>query len=235
MSGLTLIIIYFAGCVLMALRVSWHILFQMDKYDRRYSNVLSTFWLDTILWPLFILRPGSLIQLKFITNVWDKGQAELARELDRLSQNPPPCSSAIRYVPKRDESGNCNSEFIFDAAEVEGIMTKRLSELPIEQHGRYPEILNWLRQRDSSCTEPADVPVAWNQHFLNVAVGMMKRELGQVKCGECGEVIPQDQISLDSGPMTMVTSGWAYNVWRCPLQHKLLTKDAMHFYIRRAD
>ena len=44
--------------------------------------------------------------------------------------------------------------------------------------------------------------------------------------------IPQDQISLDTGPTNMVTSGWAYNVWRCPLGHKLLTKDAMHFFIR---
>lgn len=61
---------------------------------------------------------------------------------------------------------------------------------------------------------------------------MMNRGLGQVTCGKCREIISQEHISIDTGPTNMVTSGWAYNVWRCPQNHKLLTKDSIHFFIR---
>ncbi|MBK7813138.1 MAG: hypothetical protein IPJ52_01915 [Rhodocyclaceae bacterium] len=105
----------------------------------------------------------------------------------------------IRYAPERDESGRCESQFRFDAAEVLAIMEKRLAELPAEQHGRYPGILEWLRQRDTARLDPVDVPAPWNGWFLNVAIGMMNRKLGQVWCGKCGELVPQDEISIDSG------------------------------------
>lgn len=232
MSILTFLCIYLAGAVLVALRMGWHIRYRMDKYDRMFSDVRGTFWLDVILWPMLALKPNTLIHPTFSANIWNEGRADAERELDRLAQNLPPCGASIRYAPKHDEAGECDSEFAFDAATVEAIMAKRLAELPPVQHGRFVAILDWLRQRDPSCTEPTDLPGAWNGHFLNVAVGMMNRGLGQVTCGKCREVIPQEQISIDTGPTNMVTSGWAFNVWRCPQGHKLLTKDAMHFFIR---
>ena len=227
--------IYFTGAVLVALRMGWHIRYRLDKYDRRFSDVRATFWFDVILWPLLVLKPATLIQPKFSANFWSEGRAETERELDRLAQNLPPCSAAIRYAPEHDESGECDSKFVFDAAEVEAIMAKRLSELPAEQHGRFIAILNWLRQRDPSCAELTDVPAAWNGHFLRIAIGMMNRGLGQVTCGKCGKAIPQELISIDSGPTGLVTSGWVYNIWICPQNHKLLTKDSMHFFIRKSD
>ncbi len=234
MSFWTFLCIYIAGAVLVALRMGWHIRYRLDKYDQRFSNVRETFWFDVILWPLLLLKPGTLIHPTFAANIWNEGRADAERELDRLAQNLPPCGSSIRYTPKDEESGDCYSEFVFDAAAVDGIMAKRLAELPAAQHGRYPAILNWLRQRDPSCAEPTDVPAAWNGPFRNVAVGMMNRGLGQVNCGKCGEIIPQEQISIDSGPTGMPMSGWVYNVWCCPRNHKLLTKDAIHFHIRKS-
>lgn len=232
MNGWLFLYIYLAGGALVALRVGWHIRFRLDKYDRMFFNVRSTFWLDVVLWPLLCLKPVNLIHPNFSADSWNEGRAEAERELDRLAQNLPTCGSSIRYVPKRDESGDCDSEFVFNAAAVETIMVKRLSELPAAQHGRLTAIMDWLRQRDPSCAEPTDVPAAWNGLFLNVAIGMMNRGLGQVTCGRCREVIPEQQICIDTGPTNMVTSGWAYTVWRCPQNHKLLTKQAIHFFIR---
>lgn len=224
--------IYLAGAVLVAMRMGWHIRYRMDKYDRMFSDVRETFWLDVILWPLLVLKPDTLIHPRFSPNAWNEGRADAERELDRLAQNLPPCGAAIRYVPEADEFGACDSEFVFDAAAVEVIMATRLAELPAEQHGRFTAILDWLRQRKPSCAEPTDVPAAWDGHFLSVAVGMMNRGLGQVKCGKCGEIIPREQISIDSVPTKMVTSGWRYKIWCCPQNHKLLTKVAMHFSLR---
>lgn len=230
MNAWIVLYIYVAGAALVALRLAWCIRYRLDKYDRRYSNVSATFLFNSILWPLLLLKPGNLIHPNFSPNWLNEGRADAERELDRLEQHLPPCGTSIRYAPNRDESGDCDSEFVFDVAEVETIIAKRLAELPPEQHGRYTTILEWLRQRNPSSTEPTGVPVAWNGHFLNVAVGMMNRGLGRVRCGECGKIITQAEISLHSNG----AAGWSYTVWRCPQNHKLLTRDAFHCYIRKA-
>jgi hypothetical protein len=235
MTAWTFLHIYLVGAALVALRMGWIIRYRLDKYDRQFCNAWSTFRFNVILWPLFLLKPDALIHPTFWPNIWNEGRADAERELDRLAQNLPPCGAAIRYVPETDESGACDSEFVFDAAAVEAIMAKRLAEFPAEQHGRFTAILDWLRQRDASRADPVDLPKPWNGWFLNVAVGMMNRGLGQVYCGRCGELVPQDEISLDSEPKDMQGSGWHYNVWICSQRHKLLTKDAVHFLIRRAE
>lgn len=231
MTAWTFLYIYLGGGALIALRMAWHIRYRLDKYDRRFSNVRSIFWLDVIMWPLLLLKPGNLIHPKFpAANVWVEGRADAERELDRLAQNLPPCGASIRYTPKHDEEGDCDSEFVFDAAAVEAIMAKRLAEFPAAQRGHFTAIMGWLHQRNPSCTEPTSVPAAWNAHFLNVAIGMMNRGLGQVTCGQCHAVIPQDQISIDTWSTNMERPLWVYNGWRCPQKHKLLTKDTTHFY-----
>ncbi len=232
MSAWTFLYIYLAGAALVALRMRWHIRFRLDKYDREFCDVQSGFWFPVVLWPLLLLKPDTLINPIFPEASWNKGRAETERELDRLEANLPQCASFIRYAPEHDESGQCDSVFVFDAAEILAIMEKRLAELPAEQHGRYPGILAWLRRCDTACLDPVDVPAPWNGWFLNVAIGMMNRGLGQVRCGKCREVIPQDQITVDSTPTGQGT-GWHFNIWCCPQGHKLLTKDAIHFYTGR--
>lgn len=232
MTAWTFLHIYLAGALLVALRMAWHIRYRLDKYDREFCDVRWTFWFEVIMWPMLLLKPDSLINPEFSEPFWGKDRAEAERALNRLEANPPPCTAFIRFVPEHDEFGPCYSEFVFDAAVVLAIMEKRLAELPAEQQGRYPGILNWLRQRDASRPDPVDVPNQWNRWFLNVAVGMMNRGLGQVGCRKCGEIIPHDQIAVDSEPKGLKGSGWRYNVWCCPQGHKLLTKDAMHFYLR---
>lgn len=233
MSAWEFLYIYLAGAALIALRVGWHIRYRLDKYDRKFCNMRFAHWSYSLFWPLvLVFSPKSIISPVFTESRWNEGRAETERALDRLEANLPPCSASIRYAPKRDEAGECDSEFIFDAAEVLAIMEKRLAELPAEDHGRYTAILEWLRQRDTARLDPVDVPALWNGWFLNVAIGMMNRGLGQVRCGQCGESIPQEKISVDSGPKGIQGSGWRFNVWCCPQGHKLLTKDAIHFFIR---
>lgn len=236
MSAWTFLYIYLAGAALVALRMGWHIGYRLDKYDRMFCDVRSVLWRYSLFWPVVLLfSPKSLVLPDVSTSSLNKGQAEEERMLDRLEATLPPCTAFIRYAPEHDESGKCDSQFVFDAAEVLAIMEKRLAELPAEQQGRYPGILNWLRQRDSTHLDPVDVPAPWNGWFLNVAVGMMNRGLGQVRCGRCREIIPQDKITLDSGPTGIQGSGWHFNVWCCPQGHKLLTKDAIHFFIHRSE
>lgn len=234
MSAWTFLYLYLAGAALMALRLAWHIRYRLDKYDRMFCDVRGTFWFGVILWPLLLLKPDNLIHPKFSEGFWSKGRAEAEREQDRLAVNPPPCSAMIRYIPEHDEAGQCNSEFVFNAEEVEAIMTKRLADLPANQHGRYPAILNWLRQRDTSRLDPTDVPAVWHGVFHNVAVGMLNRQLGQVKCGDCAAIVPWDEIAIESSSQSLKISGWSYTVWQCPQKHKLLTKDAIHFHLRSA-
>ena len=231
MTAWTFLYIYIAGAMLVAARMGWHIRYRLDKYDRQFCDVRSTFQFSVILWPLFLLKPDALFHPRFAPNIWNEGRAEAERELDRLEAILPPCGAFIRYAPEHDEYGECDSLFVFDAAEVLAIMEKRLAELPATEHGRYPGILDWLRRRDSARVDPVDVPAPWNGWFLNVAVGMMNRGLGQVTCVQCREVITQDQITVDSTPTGQGT-GWHFNVWCCPQGHKLLTKDAIHFFIR---
>jgi hypothetical protein len=236
MSAWIFLYIYLAGAVLVALRIGWHVRYQMDKYDRRYSDVQFTLWSCSLFWPILLLfSPRSFVSRPtFTTSIWEEGRAEKDRALDYLEQNPPPCAALIRYAPKVDDSGKCHSEFIFDAAEVEAVMSTRLAELPAEQHGRYSAILNWVRKHDASIHEPTDVPVLWHWLFRTVAVGMMKRGLGQVKCGECGQIIPQDMIISETDRTDIGVAGWVYQWWVCPEKHKLLTKDAMHFYVKKS-
>ncbi|MBL8420972.1 MAG: hypothetical protein JNK92_10080 [Dechloromonas sp.] len=82
----TLLYIYLGGGALIALRMAWHIRYRLDRYDRMFSNVRLTFWLDVILWPLLLLKPECLIHPKFSTDTWNEGRADAERELDRLAQ-----------------------------------------------------------------------------------------------------------------------------------------------------
>lgn len=207
MSFWTFLCIYLGGAVLVALRIGWHIRHRMDKYDRMFSDVRGGFWFDVILWPMLLLKPSCCDSSDVPGKHLERRRSHSAAMLDRLAQNLPPCGPSIRYAPNMMSPDICDSEFVFDATAVEAIMAKRLAELPAAQHGRYPAILNWLRQRDPASAAPTDVPAAWNGHFRNVAVGMMNRGLGQVKCGKCSDIIPQEQISIDSGPTGMPMSG----------------------------
>ncbi len=231
MNAWTFLFIYLAGAALVVLRIGWHIRYRLDKYDWLYCDVWSSFWLDVILWPLLLLKPDSLINPKFSVPIHFDERAETERKLDRLEANPPPCTAFIRYVPKYDESGECDSEFEFKAAEVAALLEKRLPELSAEQRGRYPGILNWLRQRDAASYTSTHVPAVWKCYFDNIAIGMMNRGLGQVWCGQCGELVLQDEITVESEPKGLKGSGWYYSIWCCPQGHKLLTKDAIHFYL----
>lgn len=230
MSIWTLLYIYVGGAALVALRIGWHILFRLDRYDWMYCDVWPTFWLDVILWPLFMIKPTLLIHPKFSEPWWCEGRAENERQMDRLEANPPPCSELIRYSPEHDQWDKCSGEYFFSTNEVVSIMEKRLAELSTEERWRYPGILHWLRQTDGLRTDPVEVPAPWSEAFVNVAIGMMNRQLGQVRCKVCDEAFPHEQILLEWEPKGLKGSGWRFNVWRCPNGHKLLTKDSLHIY-----
>lgn len=226
----TLLYIYLGGVLLVALRMGWHIHFRLDKYDWEYCDVWPTFWFDVILWPLLLFKPTLLIDPKFSEPWWREGSAEAEREMDRLEADMPPCTEFIRYSPEHDKWDECSGEFVFAASEVAAIIDKRLAELPTEQLGRYPAILKWLSQGDTSNITTVNVPAPWNSWFINVAIGMMNRNLGHVRCRQCDESVPHEEVSLDWEPKGRRGSGWSFNVWRCPKGHKLLTKESIHIY-----
>jgi hypothetical protein len=230
MNAWTPVFIYLTGALLVALRMGWHIHFRLDKYDWEYCDVGEAFWFAVILWPLFLLKPILLIHPQFSEPWWREGSAEAERAMDRLEAELPPCTEFIRFSPEHDQWGECSGEFVFAAGEVAAIMEKRLAELSAEEQGRYSGILKWLSQRDSSRSDMVDVPAPWHYWFLNVAIGMVNRQLGQVRCRQCDKPVPHEDVYLDWQPKGRRGSGWSFNVWSCPKGHKLLTKDFIHIY-----
>lgn len=220
----TLLNIYAAGSVLAALRLGWHYRYQMDENDRLYSDIVSaTFWLYTILWPLFlVLRPRALLSPSVSMFSSDGSKAEAARECARLAELPPPCGNSIRFIAGADEEG----EFIFAAADAEAAVAECLAELPAGEHGQYAAILNWLRQRDDSQTSPTDVPRVWGD-FRNIAIRLLQRGEAHVRCRACNASFAFDQITHDAPSVV----GWVFTRWLCPYKHNLMTEETMHFHL----
>ena len=225
--GFTLLYLYLAGAVLVWLRLAWHILYRLDKYDRRYCNTRATLWVMTLLWPFYLLAPKTLLHPKFRPPIHFDERAEEDRRWDRLAQQPPPCSTEIHFVMQNDAFGKVYGEFVFDASEAEVTLAEGLIGQD-NAHRCYSDILHWLRQRDARLDGPTKVPAPWNKHFGHLAVGLMQRGKGKVRCLACRQVIPHDQIALE----TIGQATWHFNVWTCPQHHPLLSKDSVHFHLR---
>jgi len=227
-----LLYIYCAGAVLSALRLLWHMYFKLDRYDWQYDkpDIWMTFGITSLLWPLLaVASPGDLLEPSslFKKEIGGIGIdfAGRMRELDQLRNNPPHCSSVIRYRPAAGGGHEgMHGEFLFSAADVETILTEFLQEHPNLADDHEGGILNWLSQRDASITMPVDPPMAWSR-FLYVADALLQHGMGESRCLQCGEVTKADRLTSIGKPLHL---GANFRRWQCSEGHALLSIETVH-------
>lgn len=218
---MTVIYIYAAGALLMALRLGWHMLFKLDRYDWYYSkgDILMSFALSVFLWPLMLIKwrnlidPGKLFE----------SRNQLAARM-RLLDHPPLCGSVVQYCQKDSWGGEMYGEFFFRAADVEQNLRERLAEAPHLKDDDEGGILNWVRRRDETLTEPTGVPLVWGR-FEFVANDLIRAGNATVRCLKCGAEFSMDQLVTndDHG-----RRGWNFDQLTCPQGHDLLVVQKFH-------
>jgi hypothetical protein len=148
-------------------------------------------------------------------------------EQDRLWENPPPCGPLIRYV-QHCVYEDVHGEFLFKVADVEQQIKGILQENPHLANGDEGAILNWIKRRDESLTEPTGVPSAWAR-FEYVANDLVRAGKAEIHCTKCGTVIGSDQLATndDSGKR-----GWNFDRVACQHGHNLLVAESVHLAIK---
>ena len=228
---------YLTGVLVVALRLIWHMVFKLDRYDWHYnkSYIWMIFILDVLLWPILLIKksenlidPSESFKQEIMGVVIDKpGQM---RELDRLRKNPPPCGPIIRY--RQGDSGyeEVYGEFLFSAEVVEARLIKRQQKVPARADDVEEAVLNWLCQRDNTLTDPTDVPDAWWK-FQYVADDLLRKDSAVVgcRCLKCGNEVSFNELARkdDRGRL-----GWNFNRLACPENHNLLSVEVMHLLLR---
>jgi hypothetical protein len=225
---ITVLQVYLAGAVLVALRLGWHLAFRLDRFDWQYDKVekWAGFGFGVLAWPLFLLRaPRNLIDPSEFIDVSDR-RAARDRSLDRFLRSPPPCGDVLRFRPSKSLSdGIGHGEFLFSAAVIE----KRLRDLLREGQQRIaPEwaaMINWLSRRSAKVDAPTDIPEFWTG-FESFAVELCRAGEGKARCEVCnGDFLAVDSLNRADIPEG---SSVSYAV-RCNSGHYLLRSEGIHF------
>jgi hypothetical protein len=230
---------YAAATLLVALRLGWHMVFKLDRYDWHYDkgDIWSNLGLYVLLWPLVLMmklrtrgpagrsdeaparRGPTLDPAKIFSN--PNGAAARAR----LRDNPPPCGTVIRYR-QADGFSTAFGEFLFRAEAVERVLVNRIREYPHLKNDVDGVILNWVRRRDRGFSEPTEMPALWD--FRSGANDLVREGEGKVRCIKCdetfptGALIPRDEHGRP---------GWNIDLLICPRGHELLEVRKYHIAI----
>jgi len=222
-----LIFLYvYCGIALLAvLRLSWHMIFKLDRFDWLYGkgNIWGVFVFFVVLWPLMVINPRNLINPSKLFE-GNFGLAARMRERCQLLENPPLCGSLIRYRQEHGWYKETYGEFLFRASQVEQVLRQRLAESPQLLNDDEGAILNWLCRRDESLVEPTDVPSAWVR-FEFVANDLVRAGSANVHCIRCGIDIEQHKLVTndDHG-----RPGWNFDRLECLNGHNLLVVKRVH-------
>ena len=140
--------------------------------------------------------PISNRNIKTILRTGGSHFASRAREANNLWNNPPHCSSVIRYS-QHDYNKKILGTFIFSSIDVENTILDWLEENPQIANQQAGSILNWLRQRDDSDIEPTNVPKAWDR-FEYIADDLLRHGYGDIFCIACDRAVShQDLVTND--------------------------------------
>lgn len=146
-----------------------------------------------------------------------------AREASNLWNNPPPCSSVIRYS-QHDYNEKILGTFLFDSDDVEDIILDKTESHSNLARGQEGAMLNWLQQRDDSDIEPTDVPKAWDR-FEYIADDLLRHGYGDIFCIACDRAVShQDLVKNDDNGL----SGWNSNRLVCNAGHLLFEVKTIH-------
>lgn len=219
-----IIFTYGIGALFVALRLGWHMIFRLDRFDWQYGKgvILRTFAIFTVLWPLIIIKPKNIIDPR---NLFE-GEFEIAsrmRERNKLLKNPPPIGSVFRY--KQDSPfAETYGEFLFHTMDVERILTKALKKNQKHSVSDKMIILNWIRTRDDKMEVPIDMPKIWSKfHFF--AYNLVRDGCATIRCLKCGVGIERNDIVIKDAGAKL---GWNSDLISCPQGHNLLVIRRRH-------
>jgi hypothetical protein len=117
------------------------------------------------------------------------------KERARLRENPPPCSSVIRFVQDCVYE-DVHGDFQFRTTDVEQELKNILRENPHLANDNEGAILNWIQGCGKLVTEPTDVPSIWSQ-FQYVANNLVRAGKAQIHCNICKTSVGPDQITTN--------------------------------------
>ena len=220
--------LYVAVMSLIALRLGWHLVFKLDRYDWHYnkSYIWIGFSLSVLFWPLLSRKPKLLISPGSIFDQY--GRANSERERDRLRQSPPKCGEVVRYTQDRAKfEDGIVGEFLFDSHLVEVALEKRLRDSPSQAAGDYGAILNWIQHREINNQTLTDVPELWSD-FQYIANDLIRLGEGKVHCKLCAKTFPTGAlIPVDD----IAKRGWNFERLLCDKGHKLIIVDTGHIFV----
>jgi len=218
---------YCSVALFIALRLGWHMIFELDRYDWQYNrgDIWTSFALSVVLWPLMLIKPLNLIDPRKLFE-GSFGIAARMRVRDELWINPPPCGSVICYRQEHGYYGETCGEFLFCAADVEQALRRRLEESPNLLKDDEGAILNWLLCRDEALTHPTGVPSAWSR-FQYIANVLVRAGSAKVRCLKCGTDLSSEQLVANDDYGML---GWNLDRLACPNGHDLLVVQKYHVY-----
>ncbi len=219
---------YLVGAGLTAFRLGWHMVFRLDKFDWHWSKdeILFNSVACTVLWPLMLLVSRNLVDpSKLMAGSYDA--AARFREEARLRDNPPPCGKLIRYRPHKIVASGGDGEFVFRSSDFEEAILERLRDHPHLAEDQLSSVLNWLRQRDESLSEPTPVPDGWWK-LHDIADDILRKGRGEVRCLICNQNVPANVLQQND---MAGQPGWNFNQLRCPAGHVLLSVETVHIFV----
>ncbi|MCH9026661.1 MAG: hypothetical protein IIA05_06035 [Proteobacteria bacterium] len=221
-----LLFAYIGGALYVAIRLGWHMRYELDAYDWHFKKAEHwfDFFLSTLLWPLLALKPQSLIHPeRFMAND-EFGMINRRRERDRLRHNLPPCGELILYRPACGSDENNGGEFLFQAADIEQILKDDLNFYPYLSNSDDSVIFNWIRKRSKETREPTEVPHIWDR-FEFVAIALVQKGQAEVTCLECKSTLRKKDLIITE---SHVGISCFYDQLVCPEGHILLDVETTH-------
>lgn len=194
---------------------------QLDRFDWARMDKLEAaafLLLSALAWPIVVFKvPKSLTSIRALAPV-DYRSAAYMREVDRLSKNPPHCSSSIRVC--QYENGVKVAELFFSPQNVISAIGNSKKRLwgPQPDDDKFVE---WAKRAVIADPIPVDVPWVWSGTSL-LADEMIRAGFGSVRCLECGKEYSATEMKPDSGT---AASGWIRNRQLCPEGHFALDYD----------
>lgn len=223
--------LYIAISALVVGWTAWNIHQKLDKFDWAYhkTGIWLALVLRTLFWPLMLLfKPAELLWPKFGFRAGPYGVdlAENTRLRAQFMESPPPCSSKISYRTKDEDGQIDNALFYFSANAVEAMAYKVIDETSGVEglHGT----AQWAALRDEGIDAPTELP-SLLVNFDYICEGLIEAGHGQVHCLACNKVYMASELTRD----THLSGGWLIADFKCPTQHKLMSREVAHFMFRR--
>ena len=212
--------------LLIALRLTWQLLFQVDEYVWKFGGkqIIAEFVLIVTLWPLLIFIRGP-------RQIWSEsysGYAPVAatkwREHDRLRNHPPPCGPTLLF---RQEGFNQDvfGEFIFETDDVKEILRSWLMENSRWSDDDEGALLRWItNNRTSTVDEPSQISSTLGR-FAYHAYRLIRSGKGSARCGACKQEYDAESIVISND---MPGPAWNSTSLFCPERHELLVIATIH-------